>query len=183
MKKNTKRKLPGDLTKRQRLEQIIRVDHAGEYGARRIYAGQLAVLKGTEHEETIRHMAEQEEVHLAAFSKLLNERGIRPTALNPLWHVGGWLLGAGTAALGSKAAMACTVAVEEAIDEHYAAQVAELEDDEKPLKRMIEKFRLEELEHRDTGLEHGAEQASAYKLLYRAIKGTCKIAIKVAERV
>ena len=181
--KKTARKLPGDMTKRQRIEQIIRVDHAGEYGAKRIYAGQLAVLKGTEHEDTIRHMAEQEEVHLATFSKLLTERRVRPTLLNPLWHVGGWLLGAGTAALGPKAAMACTVAVEEAIDEHYAAQVAELGDDEKPLKRTIEKFRQEELEHRDTGLANGAEETPGYRVLYRAIKTTCKIAIKVAERV
>jgi ubiquinone biosynthesis monooxygenase Coq7 len=159
------------------------VDHAGEYGAKRIYQGQLAVLRGTKHEPTIRHMQEQEQVHLDTFSRLIAERRVRPTALLPIWHVAGFALGAATAALGARAAMACTVAVEEAIDEHYQAQEAALGEDEAALKADIARFRAEELEHRDIGLENEAELAPAYKLLSAAIKLGCKVAIRVAERV
>jgi ubiquinone biosynthesis monooxygenase Coq7 len=170
-------------TPRDYLERVIRVDHAGEYGAKRIYQGQLAVLRGTKHEPTIRHMQEQEQVHLDTFSRLIAERRVRPTALLPLWHVAGFALGAATAALGPRAAMACTVAVEEAIDEHYQAQEATLGEDEAALKADIARFRAEELEHRDIGLENEAELAPAYRLLSAAIKLGCKVAIRVAERV
>ncbi|MCU0887865.1 MAG: demethoxyubiquinone hydroxylase family protein [Rubritepida sp.] len=170
-------------TPRDYLERVIRVDHAGEYGAKRIYQGQLAVLRGTKHEPTIRHMQEQEQVHLDTFSRLIAERRVRPTALLPIWHVAGFALGAATAALGPRAAMACTVAVEEAIDEHYQAQEATLGEDEAALKADIARFRAEELEHRDIGLENEAELAPAYKLLSAAIKLGCKVAIRVAERV
>jgi ubiquinone biosynthesis monooxygenase Coq7 len=170
-------------TPRDYLERVIRVDHAGEYGAKRIYQGQLAVLRGTKHESTIRHMQEQEQVHLDTFSRLIAERRVRPTALLPIWHVAGFALGAATAALGPRAAMACTVAVEEAIDEHYQAQEATLGEDEAALKADIARFRAEELEHRDIGLENEAELAPAYKLLSAAIKLGCKVAIRVAERV
>jgi ubiquinone biosynthesis monooxygenase Coq7 len=176
-------RLPGDPTAREAVERIIRVDHAGEYGARRIYQGQLAVLGRGDKGPVLRHMQAQEQVHLDTFSRLIASRRVRPTALLPLWHVAGFALGALTAAMGERAAMACTVAVEEAIDEHYAAQTATLGEDEAPLRETIEAFRQEELEHRDIGLEHGAEQAVGYRLLTRAIKAGCKVAIKVSERV
>jgi ubiquinone biosynthesis monooxygenase Coq7 len=165
------------------VEETIRVDHAGEYGAKRIYQGQIAVLRGTKWESLIQHMQDQEQVHLDTFSRLIAERRVRPTALLPVWHVAGFALGAATALLGHRAAMACTVAVEEAIDEHYQRQEAALGEDEAPLKASIAKFRAEELEHRDTGLEHEAEQAPAYRLLSAAIKAGCKVAIRVSEKV
>jgi len=170
-------------TPRRYLEEVIRVDHAGEYGAKRIYQGQLAVLRGTRHEATIRHMQEQEQVHLDTFTRLIAERRVRPTVLLPLWHVAAFALGAATAALGPRAAMACTVAVEEAIDEHYQAQEAALGDDEAPLKADIARFRAEELEHRDIGLANEAELTPGYRLLSGAIKLGCKLAIRVAEKV
>ncbi len=176
-------RLPGDPTARQYVERVIRVDHAGEYGAKRIYQGQLAVLRGTKWEPIIRHMQAQEQVHLDTFSKLIAQRRVRPTALLPVWHVAGFALGAATAMLGPRAAMACTVAVEEAIDEHYQAQEAALGDDEAALRGKVEKFRAEELEHRDTGLAHEAELTPGYRLLSAAIKAGCKVAIKVSERV
>lgn len=170
-------------TPRDYLERVIRVDHAGEYGAKRIYQGQLAVLRGTRHEPTIRHMQEQEQEHLDTFSRLVADRRVRPTALLPLWHVAGFALGALTAAMGPRAAMACTVAVEEAIDDHYAEQAAALGDDEAALKADIERFRAEELEHRDIGLANEAELTPGYRLLHAAIKTGCRVAIKVTERV
>ena len=170
-------------TPRRLVERVIRVDHAGEYGAQRIYAGQLAVLGRTRHGPVLRHMKSQEEAHLATFSRLMGQRRVRPTALLPFWHVAGFALGAGTALLGSRAAMACTVAVEEAIDEHYQAQERALGADEAPLKADIARFRAEELEHRDIGLANEAEQAPAYRLLSAAIKAGCKAAIRISERV
>jgi ubiquinone biosynthesis monooxygenase Coq7 len=174
---------PGDPTAREVVERTIRVDHAGEYGAKRIYEGQLAVLGRTKYGPMIEHMKAQEQVHLDTFSRLIGERRVRPTALLPFWHVAGFALGAASALLGHRGAMACTVAVEEAIDEHYRAQEDTLGDDEAELRADIARFRAEELEHRDTGLEHEAEQAPAYRLLSAAIKTGCKIAIKVSERV
>jgi ubiquinone biosynthesis monooxygenase Coq7 len=176
-------RLPGDPTARDVVARAIRVDHAGEYGAKRIYQGQLAVLGRTRHGPTLRHMQEQEQVHLDYFSAQIGKRRVRPTALLPFWHVAGFVLGAGTALLGYRAAMACTVAVEETIDEHYRAQHAELGADEAELKERIEVFRAEELEHRDIGLENEAEQAPAYRLLTAVIKAGCKVAIKVSEKV
>ena len=175
--------LPGDRTAAEAVARIIRVDHAGEYGAKRIYQGQLAVLGRGEKGEVLRHMQAQEQHHLDVFSNLITERRVRPTVLLPVWHVAGFLLGAVTAAMGEKAAMACTVAVEEAIDEHYSRQAAELGEDEAPLRETIETFRAEELEHRDIGLEHGAEQAPGYRVLRQAIKAGCRIAIAASERV
>ncbi len=175
--------LPGDTTPRQDIERMIRVDHAGEYGAKRIYQGQLAVLGRGNKGDLLRHMQAQEQVHLDTFGKMIVQRRVRPTAMLPFWHVAGFALGALTAALGEKAAMACTVAVEETIDEHYQAQISQLGTDEGDLSETIEKFRLEEVEHRDIGLENGAEQAPAYRLLTKAIKAGCKVAIAVSERV
>jgi ubiquinone biosynthesis monooxygenase Coq7 len=170
------------------IESMIRVDHAGEYGAVRIYQGQLAVLKrrkGAEHSvATIEHMAEQEQRHLKAFDVLVNERRVRPTALEPVWRIAGFALGAATAALGEKAAFACTAAVEEVIDEHYATQIAALEDGKDPaLKAAVEDFRADEAAHRDTAIAEGAEQAPGYKLLSETIKAGCRLAIKLSERI
>ncbi len=176
-------RLPGDPTRRDLVERFIRVDHAGEYGAARIYEGQLAVLGRGPKAELLQHMKDQEQHHLDTFSKLVARRRVRPTALLPFWHLAGYALGAATAALGERAAMACTVAVEEAIDEHYASQSAVLGDDEAELRDTIERFRAEELEHRDIGLENEAELAPAYRLMSAVIKAGCKVAIAVSERV
>ena len=179
----TRTPLPGDPTLRDTVERIIRVDHAGEYGAQRIYAGQLSVMGRGPKGDLIRHMQTQEQHHLDTFTGLIRTRRVRPTALLPLWHLAGYALGAVTAAMGDRAAMACTVAVEEAIDEHYAAQAASLGEEEAPLRATIERFRAEEQEHRDIGLEHEAEQAQGYKLMSAVIKAGCKVAIAVSERV
>lgn len=178
-------RMPGDPSKPEMLERMIRVDHAGEYGAVRIYEGQLAVLGAVESRPDIEHMADQERVHLERFNDLIRERRVRPTALMPLWHVAGFALGAGTALIGEKAAHACTVAVEEVIDEHYAEQVAALdaEGDESDLRDTFEKFRLEELEHRDKALERGAEEVPGYEALKMAVKTGSKLAIWLSKRV
>lgn len=175
--------LPGDLSPKAAVKRMIRVDHAGEYGACQIYKGQLAVLGKSSKAPIIEHMAEQEKRHLETFNKLVAERRVRPTALLPFWHVAGFALGAGTALLGEKAAMACTVAVEEVIDEHYRDQIEALDGDEPELGRTFEEFRQEELEHRDTGIEHEAEQAPAYELLSGAIKRGSRLAIWLSERL
>lgn len=175
--------LPGDIMPNEQVARMIRVDHAGEYGATRIYAGQLAVLGRGASGPTLRHMLEQERAHLARFSELVANRRVRPTALLPLWHLAGFALGAATAALGKRAAMACTVAVEEAIDAHYSAQAARLGDDEVELKDTIETFRREELEHRDTALANDAEKAIGYRLMSAAIKSGCRAAIAISERL
>lgn len=165
----------------EQIKRFVRVDHAGEFGAERIYTGQLAVLGRGPKGDMLRHMLAQETVHKQKFEALMAQRRARPTALLPLWHVAGFALGALTAALGEKAAMACTVAVEETIDEHYAAQRDALGPDEAELAETIEAFRLEELEHRDIGLEHGAEQAPGYQILSKLIRVGCKVAIKASE--
>jgi ubiquinone biosynthesis monooxygenase Coq7 len=167
------------------IEAMIRVDHAGEYGAVRIYEGQLAVLRrrGSASVATIEHMAEQEQRHLKAFDRLVNERKVRPTALEPVWRVAGFALGAATAALGEKAAFACTAAVEEVIDEHYAAQITALEGKDEALRATVEDFRADEAAHRDEALKQGAEQAPGYKLLSETIKAGCRLAIKLSERI
>jgi len=165
------------------IDAMIRVDHAGEYGAVRIYEGQLAVLGRGAAADTIRHMAEQEQRHLAAFDTLIRNRKVRPTALEPIWRIAGFALGAGTALFGEKAAFACTAAVEEAIDEHYAGQIAVLDEREAPLKQAITDFRADEAAHRNTALEHGAEQAPAYGFLRAAIKAGCRVAIKLSEKI
>ena len=177
------KRLPGDPARKARVEAMVRVNHAGEYGARRIYEGQLAVLGRGRAGPALRHMARQEARHLAYFEAELAARRVRPTALQPLWHLAGFALGAATAALGKRAAMACTVAVEEAIDEHYAGQLEELEGGEPELAAAIEEFRAEELEHRDTALDAGAEQAPAYGLLYRAVNTASKLAIALSTRI
>jgi len=171
---------------RAKIDRIIRVDHAGEYGADRIYAGQLAVLGKTDVGPLIEHMWEQEKEHLATFNRYIPEYRVRPTALLPFWHVAGYALGAGTALLGKEAAMACTVAVEASITEHYNEQLRELSKDGDKYEQLIKtiaKFRDDEQEHHDTGLANDAEQAPAYKLLTAAITVGCKGAIWLSERV
>ncbi len=174
--------LPGD--KPAHVARMLRVDHAGEYGAARIYAGQLAVM-GFRHRDsaTISHMAEQEARHLDTFDRLITERRVRPTLLGPIWHVAGYALGAATALLGPKAAMACTVAVESVIEDHYAAQSHALGDSDPELKGFIDDFRNDELGHRDTAVAHGAEDALGYTLMAGIIKAGCRVAIAVTERI
>lgn len=177
--------------KRQRLGEMLRVDHAGEYGAVRIYQGQIAVLKARSRRadvddeilKTIRHMEGQEQEHLAAFNKLLNERDVRPTAMTPVWHVAGYALGATTALIGEEAAMACTAAVEEVIEEHYQDQLDDLGTDEDKLREALTGFRDDEIAHRDTALEHGAENAPGYKTLAGAIKAGTRLAIRISEKI
>ncbi|MCM0000486.1 MAG: demethoxyubiquinone hydroxylase family protein [Erythrobacter sp.] len=171
---------------RKDLHRMIRVDQAGEFGATRIYEGQLAVMgdRGP-HSAEIRHMAAQEAEHRKKFDALLARRGVRPTALHPFWSAAGYALGAGTALLGPEAAMACTAAVETEIDKHYSEQLDALQATgaDPELAEMIEAFREEEREHRDAALANGAERAPAYPLLAGAIRLGCRIAIKVSERL
>ena len=177
------KRLPGDRDAASEVARMIRVDHAGEYGAKRIYDGQLAVLGPNRSgaARKIRHMAEQEQRHLDAFEKLVIERRVRPTALSPLWHVAGFALGAATALMGERAAMACTVAVEEVIDEHYRRQIDALGEDEPALRQALEEFRDNEIEHRDTALESGGDAAPA--LLSAAIKTGSRLAIWLSTRI
>jgi ubiquinone biosynthesis monooxygenase Coq7 len=164
--------------------RMLRVDQAGEYGATRIYAGQLAVLGDrTEISAEIQHMAEQEAAHRRKFDALLAERGVRPTALQPFWDVAGFALGAATALIGPKAAMACTAAVETEIDRHYTQQLEELGEDDPELSDIIRDFREDERAHRDAALAAGAEQAPGYPLLSGAIRLGCRVAIRLAERI
>jgi ubiquinone biosynthesis monooxygenase Coq7 len=179
---------PGDPDPRALIERTLRVDQAGEFGAVRIYQGQLAALRWTgrangEAGRKIAAMARTERQHNREFDRLLAERKVRPTVLSPLWSVAGFALGAATALLGDKAAMACTVAVEETIDEHYAQQAAALGDDEAPLRATIEKFRAEEIEHKQEALASGAEQAPAYETLTAAIKAGSRLAIWLSTRI
>ncbi len=179
-------RLPGFNATDKDLERMIRVDHAGEHGAVQIYRGQLAVLGHTATGDTIKHMHEQEQAHLARFDQLIAEHGVRPTALGPVWSVAGYALGAVTALMGEKAAMACTAAVEEVIDQHYAKQAASLEKDgaaNVELKETIEQFRADEIQHRETAIEHGAEDAPGYRILSETIKAGCRLAIKLSERI
>ncbi len=176
-------RLPGDLSPAELVARMIRVDHAGEYGAARIYDGQLAVLGEHAGGGAVRRMAEQEKRHLEVFDRLVVERRVRPTALSPLWHVAGYALGAASALIGVRAAMACTVAVETVIGEHYAAQAARLGDDEAELRALIVEFRDDELGHRDTGLAEGAEDMAGYEPFTRAVKAGTRLAIWLSERL
>ncbi len=183
-KKRTYKSKERKITNRQILEEIIRVDHAGEYGATRIYDGQIAIFgKDSKLGKTIKHMADQEQEHIDKFNELILEHRIRPTALLPVWNIAGFALGASTALLGEKAAMACTVAVEKVIGEHYQEQIELLKDDHKDLKKTISKFRDDELEHHDIGIEHDAENAPGYKLMTKVIELGCKTAIAISKKI
>jgi ubiquinone biosynthesis monooxygenase Coq7 len=163
---------------------MLRVDQAGEYGATRIYAGQLAVLRRNAPEsKLIARMAAQEERHLSRFNALMAERRVRPTALQPLWNVAGFALGAATALASEKAALACTDAVETVIDRHYSEQLRALGADDPELAADIADFQADEIEHRDTARQHGAAQAAGYPLLGAAIRAGCRVAIELSKRI
>ena len=167
------------------IDRIIRVDQAGELGAVRIYQGQLAILGRTPDGKMLGHMLEKERQHLATFNRLMAARRVRPTALLPLWHAAGFALGAGTALLGRRAAMTCTSAVEEVIEEHYAGQedwLAEAKG-EGELKKTIAEFKADEVEHRETALKEGAEQGPGQELLGGAIKAGTQLAIWLSEQI
>ena len=173
---------PGE--KRPDRESMLRVNQAGEYGATRIYAGQLAVLgRGSTAAHQIARMAAQEQRHLARFDRMMAERRVRPTALQPLWSIAGFALGAATAMISEKAAMACTDAVETEIDRHYSEQLAALGDEDPEFAADIRDFQAEELEHRETAREHGAQEAIAYPLLTTAIRAGCRLAIELSKRI
>jgi len=174
--------LPGDRVPDAEIARIVRVDHAGEYGATRIYDGQLAVLGPGRARTEIRHMGEQEGRHLVVFEKLLHERRVRPTLLQPLWNVAGFALGAATALLGEQAAMACTVAVEEVIDEHYRGQAERLGATDPELTEAILSSRADELTHRDAALAMGAEDAPGYDAISAVVKAGSRLAIWLSER-
>ncbi|MCE2992648.1 MAG: demethoxyubiquinone hydroxylase family protein [Alphaproteobacteria bacterium] len=165
----------------QLIEELVRVDHAGEYGAKLIYQGQLSVLK---NHKDIKGMLEQELTHLEYFEKEIKKRKVRPTVLQPLWHVGGFAMGAITALMGEKAAMACTVAVEEVIDAHYQEQLKELNkiSGEDELKSSINKFREEEVDHMNHGLDAGAQDALGYPALKFAVSTITKVAIALSKK-
>jgi 3-demethoxyubiquinol 3-hydroxylase len=169
------------------IDAMIRVDHAGEFGALRIYEGQLAVLgrnpRAAENVRAIRRMATQEQKHFDTFDCMVKERAVRPTVLEPVWRAAGFALGAATALMGEKAAMACTVAVEDVIDQHYARQIERLGTDEPELKSVIQKFHAEECAHRDEALERGASETPGYAILSGVIRFSCRVAIALSERL
>jgi 3-demethoxyubiquinol 3-hydroxylase len=163
---------------------MLRVNQAGEYGATRIYAGQLAVLRrNSPASKLVSRMAGQEQRHLDRFNALMTERGVRPTALQPVWHTAGFMLGAVTALISEEAAMACTEAVETEIDRHYGRQLDELGEEDAELAGDIGEFRAEELEHRDVAREAGAARALGYPILTGAIRGACRLAIGLSKRI
>ena len=173
---------PGD--RRSDRASMLRVDQAGEYGATRIYAGQLAVLRrNSAASKLIARMDGQEQRHLARFNALMAERRVRPTVLQPLWNVAGFALGAATALMSEQAAMACTDAVETEIDRHYGQQLAELGDDDPEFAADIKDFRAEEVEHRDAARDAGAAQAFGYPVLTAAVRAACRLAIGVSKRI
>lgn len=176
-------RLPGDPDKETLIDQIIRVDQAGEYGAKRIYEGQLAVLGKSDAAPILKEILAQEEKHLATFNAIMAARRVRPTVLEPMWHVAGFALGAATALMGKEAAMACTAAVEDVIGEHYAEQTAQLGDDEATLRDTISTFRGDELHHRDVSMRHGARAAPAYLPLTAVIKAGTRLAIWLSKRI
>ena len=178
---------PGLGASKRRRAEILRVDHAGEYAAVQIYRAQRAVFEGRAGKAGIAadmaEMQAQEAVHLERFNALLNAEQVRPTVMTPLWRLAALGLGAGTALMGEKAAHACTEAVEDVIEKHYAEQIAELQDRDPDLAAELTKFREEELAHHDHAVEHGSREAPAYRLLSAVIKAGCRVAIKVSERV
>ena len=183
-KRKTSRRKEKVLTDQSILEEIIRVDHAGEFGATRIYDGQIAIFgKKSKIGKTIKHMADQEQEHIETFEKLILNHRVRPTALLPVWNVAGYFLGVATAMMGEKAAMACTVAVEKVIGEHYHKQISLLKEDHKKLKATIKKFAQDELEHHDIGIAHDAEKTPGYTILTKFIEMGCKTAIAVSKKI
>jgi 3-demethoxyubiquinol 3-hydroxylase len=176
-------RLPGDPPPAAEIERMLRVDHAGEFGATRIYEGQLDILGRGRGASEVRRMAEAEERHLEKFDALLRARRVRPTLLEPLWSIAGYALGAGTALLGEQAAMACTVAVEEVIDQHYREQAERLGEQDRGLTETILDFRADEIAHRNVALAQGAEQTPGYDVLTAMIKAGSRIAIWLSSRL
>ena len=174
-------------TNQKTLEEIIRVDHAGERGAIKIYEGQLLALKTIKQDnklkDKIEEMKEQEKEHLEYFEKEIQKRKIKPTYLLPVWDLMGVALGFSTALLGKKAAMLCTASVEEVIDEHYASQINNLGNDENDLKEKIIQFRSDELDHKDMAYEEGATKEGLYSFLDKLIKTGSKLAIKISKKI
>jgi 3-demethoxyubiquinol 3-hydroxylase len=163
---------------------MLRVDQAGEYGATRIYAGQLAVLpRNCPEAKLIARMAAQEQRHLKRFNALIADRQVRPTVLQPLWNIAGFALGAATALISEKAALACTDAIETEIDRHYGEQLAELGETDPELASDIADFRADELEHRDSARQAGATGAVGYPVLTAAIRAGCRMAIGLSKRI
>lgn len=179
--------MPGLGAREREIEEMIRVDHAGEYGAVQIYRGQKAVfdrIDGKAHAaRLIGEMEAGELEHLRTFDRLIAERGVRPTAMAPVWRVAGFGLGAVTALLGERAAHACTEAVEEVIEEHYARQSERLEGVDTELKFVVDRFREDEIAHKDTAIEQGARSAPAYPVLSAVIKFGCRAAIRISEKL
>jgi ubiquinone biosynthesis monooxygenase Coq7 len=172
---------PGD--ERPDIASMVRVDQAGEYGATRIYSGQLAVLGNQPAGRAIARMQVQEQGHLKTFDAMIVERGVRPTLLQPIWYAAGHALGAVTALMSPGAAMACTAAVETEIDRHYAEQRRSLGKDEPDLEGTIARFQAEELEHRDTAIAAGAEDTFGYPILSFMIRAGCRAAIALSKRI
>jgi len=176
-----------EKTNKKILEEIIRVDHAGERGAIKIYEGQLLALKTIKKDDNLKNqiekMKEHEKEHFEFFEKEIQKRNIKPTYLLPLWDLMGVALGFGTTILGKKAAMLCTASVEEVIDGHYASQIDRLGDDENNLKQKIIKFRSDELDHKHLAYERGATKEGPYSLLDQLIKTGSKVAIEISKKI
>ena len=176
-----------EKTDKKTLEEIIRVDHAGERGATKIYEGQLLALKTIKQDETLKdlieEMKEQEKVHLEYFKQQLQKRKVKPTYLLPLWDVMGVTLGFGSALFGKKAAMLCTASVEEVINEHYKNQLRKLGNDEKDLKKKIEKFKEDEINHKNIAYESGATNKGLYSIMDKVIRTGSRIAITISEKI
>ncbi len=171
--------------KKEVISEILRVNHAGELGAKRIYEGQIAFTKDQKQKKLMLHMKEQELEHLRFFENEIPKRKARPTIMTPFWEICAYGLGAATAMMGAKAAMACTEAVEEVINEHYLEQISVLENfhEETELKDKIEKFRQEELEHQRIAVENDAHEAPVYEILGGVVRGLCKIAINISKKI
>jgi len=176
-----------EKTDKKTLEEIIRVDHAGERGAIKIYEGQLLALKTIKQDETLRdkieEMKKQEKEHLEYFEKEIEKRKIKTTSLLPLWDIMGVALGFSSALLGKKATMLCTASVEEVIDEHYQNQLKKLGNDEKNLKKKIEKFKKDEVDHKNIAYESGATNKGLYSIMDKIIRTGSRIAITISEKI
>lgn len=179
--------MPGEEVRDRRLAEMIRVDHAGEYGAVQIYRGQRAVFDRIDSKghaaQLLAEMEEGEQEHLKTFDRMIAERGVRPTLMAPVWRVAGFGLGAVTALMGEKAAHACTEAVEEVIEEHYGDQSEKLRGVDAELKHVVDKFRADEVAHKETAIEQGARQAPGYPVLSAVIKFGCRAAIRISEKI
>lgn len=179
--------MPGEGARRRLLDEMIRVDHAGEFGAVQIYRGQRAVFEkigSKSHAASlIAEMEAGEQEHLETFDRMIAERGVRPTLMAPVWRVAGFGLGAITALMGEKAAHACTEAVEEVIEDHYGRQSAALEDVDDELKDVVDRFRADEIAHKETAIGQGARDAPGYEVLSAMIRFGCRTAIRISEKI